>query len=66
MVFKLDNLFDGDKALGDNINKVLNDNWKDIYDEIGGSYEEAFNTIFASIFKNILGKVSAADLFTSE
>lgn len=66
MIFKFDNLFDGDKALGDNINKVLNENWSEIYGDIGASYENAFNTIFASILKNILGKVSVADLFTSE
>uniref|UniRef100_A0A1A9ZDH2 Uncharacterized protein n=1 Tax=Glossina pallidipes TaxID=7398 RepID=A0A1A9ZDH2_GLOPL len=33
MIYKFDNLFNGDKALGDNMNKFLNENWKEIFNE---------------------------------
>jgi hypothetical protein len=61
--FKLDNLFDGDKALGDNINQVMNDNWSEVYADVKSSYEEAFSQIFSGIFSNLLGKVSVSELF---
>ena len=61
--FKLDNLFDGDKALGDNINKVMNDNWSELFADVRPSYEDAFGKIFASIFGNLLAKVPVSDLF---
>lgn len=34
MTMQLDNLFNGDKALGDNINSFLNENWQEIYAEL--------------------------------
>uniref|UniRef100_A0A1A9UNH9 Uncharacterized protein n=1 Tax=Glossina austeni TaxID=7395 RepID=A0A1A9UNH9_GLOAU len=34
MIYKFDNLFNGDKALGDNMNKFLNENWKEIFNEL--------------------------------
>lgn len=64
--FKLDNLFDGDKTLGDNINQVLNDNWSEVYADVKASYEEAFAQIFAAIYNNLLGKVSVGELFGEE
>ncbi|RZB39794.1 JHBP domain containing protein, partial [Asbolus verrucosus] len=45
--FNFENLFDGDKALGDNINKVLNENWEEVFKDIQTNYEEAFNQIAA-------------------
>ncbi|KAJ3651220.1 hypothetical protein Zmor_017271 [Zophobas morio] len=61
--FKLENLFDGDKALGDNINQVLNDNWSEVLADVKPSYEEAFGKIFSSIFNNVLGKMSTTEIF---
>ncbi|CAH1383478.1 unnamed protein product [Tenebrio molitor] len=63
MNFKLDNLFNGDKALGDNLNQVMNDNWKELYIDVKSSYEEAFGKIFASVFDNLLARVPIAQLF---
>ncbi|CAH1383488.1 unnamed protein product, partial [Tenebrio molitor] len=37
LVFKLENLFGGDKAIDDNINQVFNDNWKELNDDVGPS-----------------------------
>lgn len=47
------NLFNGDKALGDNMNLFLNDNWREIFDELRVSVEGAF----ANIFKNLVNQV---------
>ncbi|RZB54430.1 JHBP domain containing protein [Asbolus verrucosus] len=61
--FKLENLFDGDEALGRNINSVLNDNWKEVFADVKPSYEDAFGKIYFSIFNNVLSKVPVNELF---
>ncbi|KAH0815009.1 hypothetical protein GEV33_007782 [Tenebrio molitor] len=64
--YKLDNLFNGDKALGDNINQVLNDNGKEVYADVKTSYEEAFGKIFATVSDNLLTRVPVAELFSEK
>jgi hypothetical protein len=64
--YKLDNLFNGDKALGDNINQVLNDNGKEVYADVKTSYEEAFGKIFATVSDNLLTRVPVAELFNEK
>ncbi|XP_065371541.1 uncharacterized protein LOC135963553 [Calliphora vicina] len=56
MIFKIDNLFNGDKALGDNMNLFLNENWSDIYKEISGSIGSAFGKIFQSVIGHVFTK----------
>ncbi|RZB54431.1 JHBP domain containing protein [Asbolus verrucosus] len=66
LTIKLENLFDGNAALGANINKVMNENWQEIFADVKASYEEAFAQITASIFNNLLAKVPIADIFGNE
>ncbi|KYB26932.1 Protein takeout-like Protein [Tribolium castaneum] len=61
--FDLKNLFHGDKALGDNVLKVLNENWEEVFADVKSGYEEAFGQIFASIFSRLLEKISISELF---
>lgn len=56
MIFKIDNLFNGDKALGDNMNLFLNENWSDIYKEIRGTIGSAFGKIFKSVIGHVFTK----------
>ncbi|XP_070492161.1 protein takeout-like [Chironomus tepperi] len=44
------NLFNGDKALGDNMNSFLNINWSILLDEL----KKPITTSFADVFKNLL------------
>ncbi|XP_037827504.1 protein takeout-like [Lucilia sericata] len=53
MLYNVQNLFNGDKALGDNMNLFLNENWKEIYDEVRGSLNKAY----AKVFKDVLNAV---------
>lgn len=62
----LDNLFNGDKALGDNMNIFLNENWKDILDELKPAVVEAFSQIFASVINSIFSRLSYDDVFEIE
>jgi hypothetical protein len=47
------NLFNGDKALGDNMNLFLNQNWRILLDEL----QKPIFLAFADIFKNVFNKV---------
>ncbi|KAH0815653.1 hypothetical protein GEV33_007138 [Tenebrio molitor] len=61
--FNFENLFNGDKKLGDNVNQVLNDNWREIFDDVIQDYIEVFNKILIAVFNNLFSKVSLEDAF---
>ncbi|XP_026683178.1 protein takeout-like [Diaphorina citri] len=50
---KLENLFNGDKALGDNMNRFLNDNWEILLQEM----QPAFEDNLAAAFKEITNRM---------
>ncbi|KRT83800.1 hemolymph juvenile hormone-binding protein, partial [Oryctes borbonicus] len=50
---RLENLFNGDKELGEAMNLFLNDNWKSVADEIKPILEDTI----ASIFKRFANKI---------
>ncbi|XP_018914605.2 protein takeout isoform X2 [Bemisia tabaci] len=54
MKIRLENLFNGDKLLGENMNTILNENWKDLLREIGPAVGDAL----ASVFRNTLSSVA--------
>lgn len=57
------NLFNGDKALGDNMNVFLNENWQDILNELRPSITLALEQILEAIINRILGKVPYKELY---
>lgn len=64
MIYKIENLFNGDKALGDNMNLFLNENWADIYKEIRGSFSSAFGKIFQAVIGHVFTKYPYDKFFT--
>lgn len=58
-----ENLFNGDKLLGDNMNRFLNENWQDILNELKPSVVEAFASIISNIVNSVFSKVSYDDIF---
>lgn len=60
------NLFNGDKALGDNMNRFLAENSQDILAELKPSITLALEQIFEIIFNRIFSKVPYAELFKHE
>lgn len=60
--FNFENLFNGDTKLGDSINKVLNDNWADVYNDIQDQYDEAFGQVFGGLFNTVFSKVAKTDV----
>jgi len=47
------NLFNGDRLLGETTNRFLNENWKDIFNEIKGSIFDAFSLITQSMLNSM-------------
>jgi hypothetical protein len=66
LTLKFENLFGGDPALGENINKVINENWQVIFQDVGPSYSVALGQIFGAIANGFFGKVSVLELFGEE
>ncbi|RZC33339.1 JHBP domain containing protein [Asbolus verrucosus] len=61
--FDFENLFDGDKQLGDNFNQVLNDNWKEVFDDVKGNLIETFSQILLGMAGNFFGNFPLEELF---
>jgi hypothetical protein len=61
--FKFENLFDGNKELGDNTNQVLNDNWKEVFDDVKSGYSEVFSQILIKLYDSFFSKVSLEEAF---
>ncbi|XP_073822759.1 protein takeout-like [Musca autumnalis] len=61
--FELDNLFN-DKTLSDNMNKLLNDNWKEIYPEIRVALTQGLATIAHKVIQGVFDKYPYDKLFS--
>jgi len=64
MYLKLDNLFNGDKALGDTMNMFLNENWKDILQELKPAVREAFAQVLTGLINPVFEKIPYEELFS--
>lgn len=65
IIFDYQNLYNGDKLLGDATNQFLNENWGDIFREIKANIFDAFTLIAESTLKNVFNKVPYNDLFSN-
>lgn len=63
--YHFDNLFNGDKALGDNMNTFLNDNWEAIFVEVQKSFENEFAAIFQKIISKVFSKYPYEKFFAA-
>lgn len=63
LYINLENLFRGDKRLGDSTNAFLNENWQDIYKELRGSVEDTFTQVLTGIINNFFAKNKYNTLF---
>ncbi|XP_062124367.1 protein takeout [Drosophila sulfurigaster albostrigata] len=63
---KLTNLFNGDKALGNNLNQFLNENWSDVWSELQPSVHVAIAEIMKSILSTLFKRFAYEDLFLED
>ncbi|XP_031356968.1 circadian clock-controlled protein-like [Photinus pyralis] len=63
VVFDFKNLFKGDPRLGPEMNNILNENWKEIFNDVKHGYNEALSAVAKNIANQIFRKVPYDDLF---
>ncbi|KAK9874601.1 hypothetical protein WA026_005433 [Henosepilachna vigintioctopunctata] len=61
--FKLDNLFDGNKQLGDEMNKFLNENWKLILDDFGPGIANTISHIHKKNFNDFVSDIPITEIY---
>lgn len=61
--FDYKNLFNGNKLLGDNVLKVMNENWKEVSENLIGGLEKAYNVISKSLANIVFEKIPIDDIF---
>nr|CAD7392774.1 unnamed protein product [Timema cristinae] len=66
MYLDLENLFNGDKALGDNMNTFLNENWWELFKELRPALDEALSQVFHNIANRFFLKVPYDIIFPKE
>jgi hypothetical protein len=57
------NLFNGDKALGDNMNLFLNANWRILLDELKKPISSSFSEVFKDLLNDVFDKTPYNELF---
>ncbi|XP_044761620.1 protein takeout-like [Coccinella septempunctata] len=64
MTIQLDNLFNGNKQLGDTTNQFLNENWQEVLKEFGPAIAEIISSVTRSILVPLCRKVPLNEIFT--
>jgi hypothetical protein len=60
---QFNNLFGGDKTLGDTTNRFLNENWREAFKTYRYLPEEAFGILFRDLISNVLKHFPYKELF---
>ncbi|XP_071439966.1 protein takeout-like [Hetaerina americana] len=60
---KMDNLFNGNKALGDRMNEFMDVNWREVTEELGPPIADALALVIKSIIAGILEQVPYENIF---
>ncbi|BET01925.1 Hypothetical protein NTJ_14743 [Nesidiocoris tenuis] len=63
MKIRMDNLFNGDKALGDNLNLVMNDNWQEMNRQIGPSITKALGLASKPLLDRFVSGATIEEIF---
>lgn len=63
VTYNFENLFNGNKRLGDEMNKLMNENWKEIYEEVDGDFNLALQIVFQDYANKIFTQVPYDELF---
>lgn len=61
-----ENLFNGDRLLGNQMNRFMNDNWELIFNELKGGYEETLSYVFKEVTNKLFSKVPMDQIFPRE
>lgn len=62
---QLDNLFNGDKLLGDTTNMFLNENWEEVINELKPALRNAMGIITGNVIRSVFEKYPYEDFWTT-
>ncbi|CAG9856092.1 unnamed protein product [Phyllotreta striolata] len=60
--FDFENLFNGDKALGEHILTVVNENWQVLFEDVKGGIETTFSKVFLAVAGQLIDKIPADEI----
>ncbi|CRK98039.1 CLUMA_CG011408, isoform A [Clunio marinus] len=60
---KLDNLFNGNQALGENMNQFLNENWQPIFQELKPAVRQTLINLLGIVINSVFDKLPYEDMF---
>lgn len=63
VTFKFENLFNGDKILGETMNQFMNENWKAVFNGLVPEYARFFGAKFKDLSNNVFQKVPMKKIF---
>ncbi|XP_054726279.1 protein takeout-like [Anastrepha obliqua] len=66
MSIKMTNLFNGDPALGGNLNEFLNQNWRDVWNELQPSIHVAIAEVIKSVLQTLFKRFAYEDLYADD
>ncbi|ALC46906.1 CG11854, partial [Drosophila busckii] len=62
--YSMENLFNGQKDLSDNLHALINDNWKDIFNELKDDIGGGMGKIFKALLNRAFSKLPLEEVFT--
>lgn len=63
VTFQFENLFQGDKVLGQTMNQFMNENWKAVFNGLAPDYEKFFGAKFKDVANNVFNNVPMKMIF---
>lgn len=60
--FQLDNLFNGDERLGTEMNRFLNENWKDVFEEVNSAVTNTVRALITTVVNAYLTNIPISEL----
>lgn len=61
--YNFENLFNGNKQLGDEMNKFMNDNWMEVASEMQPSFWNTLDAVVVNVLSNLMKKVPFEKIF---
>ncbi|KAK9874599.1 hypothetical protein WA026_005432 [Henosepilachna vigintioctopunctata] len=61
--FEFNNLFDGNKQLGDEMNKFLNENWEPLLADFGPGISKTISSIITSFLQAFMKEIPHSEIF---
>ncbi|XP_064548412.1 protein takeout [Drosophila montana] len=64
VIYKLDGLFNGQKELSENLHVLINENWREVFNELKSDIAGAMGLIFKAVLNKTIGKLPLEQLFS--